>query len=60
MKTLTVTIDKHGKVSMEAHGFVGTSCADATAKFSSLLGRVVEEEKKEEYHQQDVNNFVTE
>ena len=60
MKTLTVTINKHGKVSMEAHGFVGTSCADATAKFSSLLGKVVEEEKKEEYHQQDVNNFVTE
>lgn len=46
MKTLTVTINKQGKVSMEAHGFVGTSCANATAKFSSLLGKVVEEEKK--------------
>jgi hypothetical protein len=60
MKTITVTIDKKGKVSMEANGFVGTSCANATAKFSSLLGKVVNEEKKEEYHQQDVSNFITE
>lgn len=59
MKKITVTINKQGKVSMEASGFVGTSCADATAKFSSLLGKVVEEEKKEEYHQQDVT-FITE
>ena len=58
-KKIKVIVNKKGEVAMEAFGFQGSSCAEATAKFSSLLGKVAGEEKKEEYHQQD-ENFITE
>jgi hypothetical protein len=49
MKTIKFTVDKKGKVSMEAIGFKGTECSEATAKFTRVLGRVEAEEKKPEF-----------
>ena len=38
MARIIFKIDKHGHVSMEAEGFVGTSCARATEPFAKALG----------------------
>lgn len=54
METLKVRIGDGGKVKIEADGFTGSSCVDATkAVESALAGRspTVQRELKAEYHE---------
>jgi hypothetical protein len=42
----------HGKVKIEAHGFIGPACEAATKAFEAALGgEVSDKTKKPEYHQ---------
>ena len=41
MKTVTVTFDGTGNVSVETSGFKGAECQKATAEFEKLLGKKV-------------------
>mgnify|MGYP000984050146 CR=1 FL=1 len=50
MKKIIVTISPDGKIRVEAEGYSGNSCEEAT-KFLKSLGKVVEENKKPEYYE---------
>lgn len=50
MKKIIVTISPIGKISVEAEGYTGNSCEEAT-KFLKALGTVTEEQKKPEYYE---------
>ena len=41
MKTITIVVDKTGQVSMQAHGFEGQTCKDATKALEQGLGVVL-------------------
>lgn len=55
MKQVNITIDATGKVSIEAEGFVGSSCDTATAAFEKAFstGAKADKEYKSEYWQAD-------
>lgn len=49
-KTVTLSFDTLGNSKVDANGFTGNSCADATKSFISLLSaKEVEDTKKPEY-----------
>lgn len=50
MKKVIVTITPEGKILVEAEGYTGNSCEEAT-KFLRSLGTVTEEQKKPEYYE---------
>ena len=41
MKTITIVIDKAGKVAMQTHGFDGQVCKDSTKALEQALGVVL-------------------
>jgi hypothetical protein len=41
VKTITIVIDKVGQVAMQAHGFDGQNCKDATRALEQGLGVVL-------------------
>ena len=41
MKTITIVVDMAGQVSMQAHGFEGQTCKDATKALAQGLGVVL-------------------
>ncbi len=49
---ITVTIDSQGKVTIEAEGFAGSSCTDATAQLEEALGVNPERSFKPEYEEE--------
>ena len=49
MKTITLIIAPDGKTKVEAHGFTGSSCTDATKFIETALGRKTEQQFKPEY-----------
>jgi len=51
MKTIDITIDESGKTIVEANGFTGSSCTDATQAIERALGAVSHDTKKPEYYQ---------
>ena len=51
MKTIEITIDESGKTIVEANGFTGSSCTDATQAIERALGAVSHDTKKPEYYQ---------
>jgi len=51
MKKLTFTVDKKGKIQVDASGYQDSSCKEATRKFANLLGSEVSEEFKPEFYQ---------
>jgi hypothetical protein len=52
VKTIEITIDESGKTTVEAQGFTGSSCTDATKAIEQALGAVSHDTKKPEYYQQ--------
>jgi len=57
MKKIIVKIKK-GKVKIEAEGYTGTSCQDATKQIEEALGVVDDRDLKDEYYQEDENEQV--
>ena len=51
MKTIEITIDESGKTTVEANGFTGSSCTNATQAIERALGAVSHDTKKPEYYQ---------
>lgn len=49
---LVFTIKDGGEVEVEAVGFTGQSCKDASRVFEQALGKVGDSRLKPEYHQQ--------
>lgn len=50
MKKIIVTISPEGKIRVEAEGYSGNSCEEAT-NFLKSLGTVTEENKKPEFYE---------
>ena len=52
--TIKVTIDEEGNVSFDVHGIKGPGCTTVLKPFEQF-GQVVEEHKKPEYYQAEVD-----
>jgi hypothetical protein len=50
MKSITITFKEDGSTTIEAEGFKGNGCTDATAAYEKALGVVSKRKKKPEYH----------
>ena len=50
MKTIHITIDPSGEIQIEAVGFRGADCEQATAFLEKVLGTVSRKERKPEYY----------
>lgn len=50
MPTIEFIIDEDGSVSIEAMGFKGKSCENATREIEKMLGRVTNRTRKKEYY----------
>ena len=50
MKAIIVDIDSNGAVSINAEGFRGSTCVDATRFLETALGVIQERHKKPEYN----------
>jgi glutathionylspermidine synthase len=48
-KTITITVSPNGKTTVEANGFTGQSCKDATKFLETVLGRKTEQQYKPEF-----------
>jgi hypothetical protein len=55
-KQVIIEIDKIGNVNIDAVGFQGTACEDATRPIERALGLVKDKQKKPEYRQKNVRN----
>ncbi len=53
MKTITIEIDAEGNVKVEAHGYKGIGCKDATKALEKALGAVTEDKDKPELYQSE-------
>ena len=53
MKTITIEIDAEGNVKVEAHGYKGIGCKDATKALEKALGAVTEDKDKTELYQSE-------
>jgi len=51
MRTIEMTVSPTGQIRMEAHGFVGSSCRDATQALERALGQVTGEALTAEFYQ---------
>jgi len=51
MKEIVVIIKPDGSSSVEAFGFKGTSCKDATKEIEKALGKVASDKLKPEYYE---------
>ncbi len=52
-KTIEITFAPDGQFSVEAHGFKGTSCHDATKAFEASLGEIKTRRHTTEYFQNE-------
>lgn len=59
-KQLVFTIDKDGSTTVEAVGFEGGSCKDATKAFEKALGTTENVKKKPEYFLTSTNKDLNE
>lgn len=50
MKTITITVDTDGSVEIDAQGFSGSECKDATKQIEDALGVKTSEKKKAEFY----------
>jgi len=50
-KSIKITIDKDGNISVETSGFTGDACNQATAGFEALLGGEIDKQFTEEFFQ---------
>lgn len=51
-KKLNITISQEGDVEIDAEGFQGRECEEATRDIERAIGSVEERERKDEYYQQ--------
>jgi hypothetical protein len=51
MPEIKVIIQRDGQIQVDAVGFTGTSCTEATAALISALGTPTKDEKKPEYYE---------
>jgi len=51
MRSIEITCKGDGTIQVEAIGFKGKGCQEATADFEKALGTVQSDKKKAEYHQ---------
>ena len=51
MAQIIITVDKDGQFTIEAQGYQGTSCEQATAGLEAALGTVDKRDYKAEYHE---------
>jgi len=56
MKQIIVDIETNGAVTIDAVGFTGTECQDATKFLEQALGTKTQMQRKPEYHQRRVND----
>jgi hypothetical protein len=52
MQQIKVEIDENGKIEIEALGYEGNSCEEATQWLEESLGLIVHTEHKPEYYRQ--------
>jgi hypothetical protein len=60
VKRIDITVDAEGGTTVEAHGFSGKECSDATKIIEQAIGSVKEDRKKAEYYKpstQKVRSF---
>jgi len=50
MREIEVTIHPDGTISIEAHGYEGADCEDATRFIEQALGKVQQRKRKPEYY----------
>jgi len=50
LKEIEVVVNPDGSVSIEALGFEGKACEDATRELEKVLGQTTSEHKKREYY----------
>jgi hypothetical protein len=55
MKEIIVEISPDGAVHVEAFGYQGNSCEEATKFIEESLGQTVEQKRKPEYYRQQRN-----
>ena len=51
-KTIEIIVQPDGAVQIDAIGFVGTDCEQATAFLEEALGAITEKRRKPEYYRQ--------
>lgn len=56
MKTIEVTVSPTGDIKIEAVGFKGADCDQATRFLEEALGTIQRKQKKPEYHQRQQTN----
>ena len=52
-KKVIVKLGKDGSVKVEAEGFVGSSCEDATKFIDDIFGKPTDKKLKPEYYQEE-------
>jgi len=52
MRIIEITVSPTGQIRIEAHGFVGSSCRDATQALERALGQVTGETLTTEFYQE--------
>ena len=55
MKQIEIVVSPIGDISIDAVGFKGSDCEQATKFLEEALGVVAQKQKKPEYHQQNIN-----
>ena len=54
MKQIQINIGPDGKIGMDAQGFTGNSCEQATQELQRILaGTTISDDKKSDYYQTD-------
>ena len=53
MKTIEITVDKDGRVTVETKGFAGGSCREASRFVEEALGTRTSERLTAEFHQHE-------
>ncbi len=54
MKQIEITVSPTGEIEIDAIGFKGSDCEQATKFLEDALGVVAQKHKKPEFHQQNV------
>lgn len=55
MKKIQIDIKTDGTIDIEALGYNGVGCLEATRAFEEALGQVTDRERKSEYYQKETN-----
>ncbi len=56
--TISVKIDKKGTTTVDADGFTGGSCEEATAAIREAVGMEIDHERKAEFYENEEHEGV--